>query len=105
MQLGGFRTAVVHRDAGQDILGGGLGVLDKYVEVTVVGEHTGVHQLVFKAVPAPTAVFLDQLCVGKLRLRVFVEELHVGVRRRRVKIEVVFLHILAVVAFAARQSE
>src|SRR5580658_2691038 len=38
-------------------------------------------------------------------MRVLVEELHVGVRRRAVEVEVVLLHILAVVALAVSQAK
>src|SRR6202041_1342152 len=51
------------------------------------------------------AVFLHQFRVRKLRLGIFVEILHVGVRRRTVEIEEIFLHVLAVVALIARQTE
>ncbi len=38
-------------------------------------------------------------------MRIFVQILHVRVRRRRIEIEVILLHILAMVAFVARQAE
>ena len=42
---------------------------------------------------------------GIRRLRVLVQVLHVAVRRRAVEVEVVLLHVLAVVALAGRQAE
>ena len=47
----------------------------------------------------------DQIVVGIGRLRILVEILHVGMRRRAVEVEVVFLHVLAVVALAVGQPE
>jgi len=45
VQLGRLRTAIGDADAYQDVLGGGLGVLDKDVEVAALIEDTGVGQL------------------------------------------------------------
>ena len=41
-----LRPTVVHRDATDDVVGAGLGVLDLDVEVAAVVEHAGVDQLV-----------------------------------------------------------
>src|SRR3989454_6256408 len=43
--------------------------------------------------------------VGKRRLGVLVEVLHVGVGRGRIDVEVVLLHVLAVIPLAAREPE
>ena len=51
------------------------------------------------------AVLFYELRIGKLRLRVFVEILHVGVRGSRIEIEVVLLHVLAMVSLGAGQAE
>ena len=85
--------------------GAGLGVLDEDVEVAVVVEDAGVEQLVLHLVAGAPAVRLHQIGVGIGRLRVLVEVLHVRVRRRAVEVEVVLLHVLAVVAFAVGQPE
>ena len=53
----------------------------------------------------PYQKLLDEIGVGKCRVRVFVKESHVRVRRRRIEVEVVLLDVLAVVAFAVRQAE
>ena len=47
----------------------------------------------------------DERVVGKRRLRVLVEVLHVRVGRRGVEVEVVLLHVLAVIALDAGQPE
>ena len=82
-----------------------LGVLHEHVEVAILVEHAGIEQFILEFVPAPAAVGLDQIVVGKGRLRIFVEILHVGMGRRAVEVEVVFLDILAVIAFAVGQPE
>src|SRR5271165_2650679 len=50
-------------------------------------------------------VRLDQVAVGKCRLRILVEVLHVGVCRRAVEVEVIFLNVFAVVGLTVRQAE
>ena len=85
--------------------GTGLGVLHEDVEVAVVIEDAGVEELILHLVPGAPAVRLHQVGVGKGRLRVLVEVLHVRVGRRAVEVEVVLLHILAVVALAVGQPE
>src|SRR5881397_3476473 len=54
---------------------------------------------------ASTAVGLDEIGVRIGDLRVLVQILHVRVRRRRIEVEVVFLHVLAVVRLAVGESE
>ena len=93
------------RDADQEVVGIGLGVLDDDVEVAVVVEDAGVDQLELRLAAAAPRVLLDELGVGKRRLRILVEPLHVRVRRRRVEVEVVLLDVLAVVALVAGQAE
>src|SRR4029453_17345215 len=55
--------------------------------------------------PAPLLIRVDQLIIGIGRLRILVEKFHVGMRWRAVEVEVVFLDILSVVAFAIGQAE
>ena len=105
MQFGRVRSPVDRRDLHQDVFRTGLGVLHEDVEVPVVVEDAGVEQLVLDLVPGTPAVRLHQVGVGKRRLRILVEILHVRVRRRAVEVEVVLLHVLAVVALAVGQSE
>src|SRR5881409_2802486 len=57
------------------------------------------------APPVPPPVLLEEPGVGEDPLRVLVEVLHVGVRRRGVEVEVAFLHVLAVIALGAGETE
>ena len=83
----------------------GFRVLHEHVEIAVPIEDARVDQLKLRVRLGPPAVFLDQARVGKFRLRIFVQHLHVGVRRRGVEIEVILLHVFAVVAFVAVEPE
>ena len=105
MQLGRFRSPVGCRDPHQDVFRTGFGILHEDVEVAVVVEDAGVEQFVLHLVPRAAAVRLHQIGVGIGRLRVLVEVFHVRVGRRAVEVEVVLLHVLAVVAFAVGQAE
>ena len=82
-----------------------LRVLHEDVEIAVVLEHAGVEELVLHVVTAPPPIRLHQVGVRIRRLRVLVEVLHVRVRRRAIEVEVVLLHVLAMVAFAVGQPE
>ena len=104
-QPGRFRPAIVHGDPDEHVFRALLGVFDEHVEVAVVVEDAGVEQLVLELLPRSSPVRLDQVPVGKLALRVLVEVLHVRVRRRAVEVEVVLLHVLAVVALAVGEPE
>src|SRR5260370_1867761 len=55
--------------------------------------------------PAAATVRVEEICVRKLPLRIVVQVLHVRMGGRAVEVEVVFLDILAVVAFAVGQAE
>ena len=105
VQLGRLRAAVVDGDLDQDVFGRLLGVLDEDVEVAILVEHAGVEQFILELVAAPAAAGLDEIGVGKGRLRILVEVLHVRMGRRAVEVEVVLLDVLAVVALAVGQAE
>ena len=51
------------------------------------------------------AILLGQPPVGEFGLRVLVEELHVGVSGRGVEVKIILLDVLAVIAFAAGETE
>ena len=87
-------------DADQHVFRARLRVFHEHVEISVFGEDAGVEQLVFGLVARASPVGLYQVRIGILALRILVEVLHVRVRRRAVDVEVVLLHILAVVALA-----
>jgi len=95
----------VSADADEDVFRGRLRILDENVKITVVVEHTSIHEFEFEFVPASASVFGNEPRIRKLCLRILVEELHVGVSRGGVQIEVVFLHILTVVALISSEAE
>ena len=92
-------------DADEDVFRAFLGIFHEHVKVPVVIEDAGIEQLVFELLPRPSPVRLDQVTVGKLPLRVLVQILHVGVRGGAVDVEIVLLHILAMVRLAVGESE
>ena len=105
VQLGRFGAAVVDGDLDQDVLGRLLGILDEHVEVAILVEDAGVEQFVLEFAAAAAAAGLDEIGVGKGRLRILVEVLHVRMGRRAVEVEVVLLDVLAVIALAVGQAE
>ena len=100
-----LRAAVGKGDADRDVLGLVLRVLDVDVEVVVVVEDPGVHELVLELVAAPVVVRGDDVVVGIAAERVAVPVLEIGARRRGVEVEVVLLHVLAVVSLRVGQAE
>ena len=64
-----------------------------------------IQQFVFQLIPAAVVIGDDQIFLGIGRLGILVEIFHVGVGRRAVEVEVIFLHVLAVVAFAVAESK
>src|SRR5207249_57608 len=102
---GRLRPAVDRGDAHQDVIRGGLGILDGDVEVAILREYPRVEQLELRLGSATPRILLHQPLVGECRLWILVEELHVGMRRRRVEIEIVFLDVLAVIALWSGEAE
>ena len=105
VQLRCFGAAVVRGDPDEDVFGSGLGILDEDVEVAVLRKHPRIQQLVFRSLAPAAPILFHQFRIGEGRLRVLIKKPHAGVRRCGVQIEVVLLHILAVVAFVAGQPE
>src|ERR1700756_2548731 len=95
----------MHCDADQQVFRIRLGILYEDVKISVGIKHARVDQFVLKFVSRPAAVFLHKITIGEFLLRILVEVFHVRVRGCAVKIEVVFLDVLAVVAFTIRQTE
>ena len=89
----------------EDVFRALLGVLDENIEVPVVVEDARIQQFVLELLARPPPVGLHQVAIRKLPLRILVQVLHVRVRRRAVEVEVVLLHILAMVALAVGQPE
>src|SRR5262249_45294749 len=71
----------------------------------VVVENAGVEQFVLELFAGPTSVRSHQFVIGVGALRILVEVLHVRVGGRAIYIEVVLLHVLAVIALAVGQAE
>ena len=92
-------------DLNQHVLRRRLGVFHEDIEIAVLVKHPRVEQLVFRLAAAAAAVRRDQIAIREGRLGILVEVLHVRVGRRRVEVEVVFLHVLAVVPLAVGQPE
>ena len=88
VERGGIGSTVVDRAADQNIVRGGLGVLDEHVEVAVLVEHAGVEQLVLRLIPAPLVIRANQVVVRIGGLRILVQVAHVRVRGRGVEVEV-----------------
>jgi hypothetical protein len=103
VERGGIGPPVGDGDERDQVLGGLLRVLDEDVEVALVVEDAGVEELVLELVAR--AVRVNERVVGVGGLRVLVEPLEVGVARRRVEVEVVLLHVLAVVPLGVGEAE
>src|SRR5437762_5094202 len=100
MQRGPFRAAIEYGDSNQNALWRFLRILHKHVEIAVFIEDSRIKQLILELLARTMPVCLHQVPIRELRLRVFVEILHIGMSRCAIEIEVVFLHILAVISFA-----
>src|SRR5215467_145633 len=93
------------RDADQQVLRIGLGVLYKDVEISVVIEYASVDQFILELFPRPAPIRFNQIPIRKFALRVLIEILHVRVCRSTVQVKVIFLHIFTVIAFAVGEPE
>ena len=105
VQLGSFGAAIVDRDLDQNVFRRFLGIFHEHVEIAILVEDAGVEQFVLEFGAAAAAAGVDEIRVRKRSLRILVEVLHVRMRRRAVEVEVVFLDVLAVIAFAVGQAE
>src|SRR2546426_4062541 len=105
VKVAGSRPAICDRNTNQDIVGRALGVLGKNIEVAVLLKYSRVHQLKLRCISSPAPVLRNQPPVRELTLRIFVERLQVGSGRSGIQIEILLLHVFAVVAFRAGQTE
>src|SRR5215469_5519514 len=105
MQCGLLRSAIKNRNSNQYVFRTFLGVFHKHVEIAIIFKDTSVHQFILKLVSHFLPVGSYQVVVWKCSLRVFVQILHVRVGWCAVQIEVVFLHIFAVITFTIRQAK
>ena len=101
------RATIYDRNAAQDILRAGFGVLDGDVKIAALFKclAQGIDQFVLGRCASSLSIFLHQLCVGELDLRIFVEHFHVRVGRSAVQIVVILFHIFAVVALQSGQAK
>src|SRR5689334_14136155 len=105
MYGGCFRPPVSNADSYAQVVRSRLSVFNKDIEITVLVEDTGVEQLILQGLTAALTVCLNEVRIWIGRLWVLIKVLHVGVCRRAVQIEVVFLNVFAVIAFAVCQTK
>src|SRR5262249_44592663 len=98
LELRRFGAAICRAYADEYVFGSRLGVFDDDIEITILVEYSGVHELEFRLPAAATPVFFEESSVRELGLRVLVEKLHVAVGRCRIEIEVILFDILAVIS-------
>src|ERR1051326_4507937 len=105
MDLCSFRSAVRDRNTNANVFYTGFRILDKYIEVAALVEHSCIEQLEFGLIFAAPAIFSCELGIRILGLRIFVEVLHVGVGRRGIEVEVIFLYVFTMIALVAGDAE
>ena len=82
-----------------------LGVLNKDIEIAVFIKYPCIKQFILHLFARALTIGAYQVIIRICRLRVFVKVFHVGVRRGAVEVEIVLLHIFAMVALTVGQSE
>src|SRR5262245_31128526 len=105
MQRRRLRTAVPRCDADQDVFERRLPAFDEDVGVTVVLEYTRVEKLELRLGAPAAAALRQERGIRIRRLRILVEKLHVRVSRRGIEVEVVLLHVLAMVSLGPGEPE
>src|SRR2546422_6938888 len=69
-----FGSAIVRGDTNEDVFGGGFGILDDHIEISILGEDASIEQLKFGILFRTAPVFFQQLSVGIGALRIRSEE-------------------------------
>jgi hypothetical protein len=105
MNRGGLRATVRDGDPDEAFFRRRLGIFDHDVKIAVVVEHAAVDELVLVVPARAMRIRLHEVAVREGRLRVLVQTLHVRVGRRGIEVEVVLLHVLAVIRLAIAQAE
>jgi hypothetical protein len=100
-----FKTAVRNSNLNQQVLGRFFRILNEHVKVAAIIENARIEEFVLKLVTRPAPVRPDEVRVWIGLLRILVEILHVRVRWRAIEVEIILLHILAVIALAIGQPE
>ena len=96
---------IADQNADGDVLRCQFGVLHRHIEIAILGEDPSVQQFEFRLVAAPATVFCHKPFVGIGGLGVLVEGFEIGVGGSAVEIEIVFLHVLAMIALIAGEAE
>src|SRR6516162_7232607 len=89
----------------EDVFRGRLGIFNKHVKVAILIEYPCVEQFVLEVVSASAAAGYDQVTVRVRRLWILVEVFHVRMGRRGIEVEVVLLHVLAMIPLTIGQAE
>src|ERR1700691_1180743 len=105
MKRRSLRPAIGDRHANERISRCRFGVLDPDVEIPIAIKNSGIEEFKFLLFTPAPRVLLDQLLVWKSLLGVFVQRPAIAVRWRRILVIVKFLHVLAMVALRAGQTE
>ena len=92
-------------DLDQDVRRRGLRIFDEHIEIPVVIEYPGIDQFIFRIVAAAPPVGLDQIAIRIRRLWILIQILHVRMGWSAIEVVIVFLHILAMIAFAVGQTK
>src|SRR6516225_8933361 len=97
--------AIARFDPHMDLFRGRLRIENFDIPIAILVKHPGVEEIEGRIAAAAPPVFGDEPFVGIGGLRVFVEIAQPAVARRSIDVEIVFLDVLAVVAFVAGQAE
>src|SRR5262245_30265128 len=100
-----FGSTVADVNLHQNIFGGGFGIFDEHIKVTVFVESICVDQLELWIQFAPAAIFFDEPGIGKRALRILVKHLEISMRRRGVQVVVELLRVFAVIALAIGEAK
>src|SRR6516225_2478714 len=100
-----LRAAVVHRDTNMDLAWKRLRVDDLDVPIAAVPESAAIHQAEGWRASITATILFNQPAVRVFGLRIFVEVAQPAMGRRRVEVEVILLHVFAVIALVAGEPE
>src|SRR5689334_22083481 len=105
MEWGEVGAAIGEGEADEDVIRGGFGIFDADIEIPVLVEDAGLHQLKFPRLPTTSPIFFDEPGIRKRSLRIFIEAPHIGMSGSAIEIVIIFFDVFAVVAFRTRQAE
>jgi hypothetical protein len=105
MNRGRLRTTIAHFDAYADVFRARLGILNKDVKIALGIEDARVEQFILHLLIPQLPTLLNELLIGIGLVGIFIQILHVGMRWRRVEVEIIFLHIFAVIGLRWDQAK